>query len=84
MLKIPANQTVLKGGLFEIVLDGLCIYLKATSDTRSASYDTTCHVHDFDPYYHGFNGMNMPMCILIASIDRNNLHVSHYLNKHLK
>lgn len=77
---IPANQSVKKGEKFKITLDKLLsVYLRATEDTSSASYDTLFYAHDFNPYRHGFKGMNAPLCILIESMCDTNTHVAEYL-----
>lgn len=79
-LVIPANQSVKKGELFLILLNDIPIRLEATEDTYSASYDTSTWTDEFNPLFHGFRGMNMPICLLIASFI-NNIKVAEYITK---
>lgn len=70
-LVIPANQSIKKGEKFLVVINGVNVWLEATDDTSSASYDTKTWCNDFKPYFHGFTGMNMPICMLILSFSYN-------------
>lgn len=70
-LVIPANQHIKKGEKFLIILNGINIWLEATDDTWSASYDTKTWCNDFQPHVHGFAGMNMPISMLILSFSYN-------------
>jgi len=79
MLVIPKNQCVKEGELFEILLYGLSVFLKASEMTMSASYDTTCRPIEFDPNFHGFKGMNEALCTLILMIEMKNPHCIPYL-----
>lgn len=66
-LIIPRNQQVKAGELFTIIVNDIPIRLEATHDIRTASYDVCTWTHEFDPIFHGFYGMNVPICLLLTS-----------------